>query len=60
MKSLGFRMAYDIVSIVLFLNSALYRVSTIVDWRKERKGQARVLEEAGEEKLLLSFRGDLP
>lgn len=58
-KSFGFRMGFDIISIVLVLNSVLYLVSAIVDWRKERKELARFSQEAEEKRHLLSDEGDL-
>ena len=36
-RKLGFRRAFDVISIVLLVTSCLYLVSTVLDWRKEKR-----------------------
>lgn len=38
---LGFRAAYDVISMVLLVNSLLYLVFTAKDWKMERNEKAK-------------------
>ena len=58
-KAVGFQSAFDIFSLVLLINSSIYLVSTMIDWREERMKRGTCLdrneaEEEQEEKPLLA------
>lgn len=38
---LGFRAAYDVISMVLLVNSLIYLVFTAKDWKMERKERVK-------------------
>ena len=57
-QAVGFRWAFDIVSIVLVISSTIYTVSTIVDWRAERREIQSEQESRGEESYPLNTQND--
>ena len=57
-ENLGFRVAIDVTSMVLLINSRVYLAATLGDWRKERRERDRSQLSQGEDERHL-LREDL-
>ena len=51
-KSAGFRSGFDIIGVVLLVNSGVYLVSTMKEWKKEREEGAGLEQEEEHSRLL--------